>query len=675
MPPLLYASFQSNDDSRRVLICSSPTGTNWGGGEFAGEYTNNTPVQTYFKGKYWGVFLSKSNSNAILVSFSDDAIHWSKNKELPESSKGAPSVAVFKDRIWICFLNNDKNEVSPLRICSSADGVSWTRSVALPLSSLYAPSLTVFQNRLWVTMVNKVRVEEYDENRISIVSSSDGSNWVGAPPTPYKTNRTAALASFNGQLYVGYSESFVNGLTLLASPDGVKWTERSLSPRIKSAPFLAVFDSKLWISYIANQSSNPIEFVSSADGVNWSASIALNQQSPVAVSLFSRWLYLGTVTPKYQVVTVVYAPPGANGGKSTSQVTYGNGSTLGTKTSNSNSFKAGINVKASVGFAGSGGSLEFGYSTDETDSSTIEVKKSKNVSINVIGAGQDGISHDYDIFYLWLNPQLTITSDGQGLFDIQLGATTETMTIQYVYAAWLKNPATLPPGLKATLDKAGLTVEDYEQILSTNPFSKDGVKIDAERYLPTSQSFPYIPPFSPNDPVPTQTFRTENSISNSTVKSVQTSYKVGFSATIGIKGILDASLETSSTLEWTNSVSREANRTSTQEATVTVGGPSFGYQGPTDVLVYWDTVFSSFLFRFPTTAATYTGQLTDAEQKPLVSEPVALHADGQTFTTFTDHQGGFRFYAENLAEGELAVRDKKIPVQLASAKPLVRHVL
>ena len=31
----------------------------------------------------------------------------------------------------------------------------------------------------------------------------------------------------------------------------------------------------------------------------------------------------------------------------------------------------------------------------------------------------------------------------------------------------------------------------------------------------------------------------------------------------------------------------------------TVGGPSFNYTGPTNILVYWDSVYHSFMFAFP----------------------------------------------------------------------------
>src|SRR3954470_413878 len=41
----------------------------------------------------------------------------------------------------------------------------------------------------------------------------------------------------------------------------------------------------------------------------------------------------GVVQPKYKVMTVIYAPPGRNGGGSTSQVAYGSGSSTGTTAS------------------------------------------------------------------------------------------------------------------------------------------------------------------------------------------------------------------------------------------------------------------------------------------------------------------------------------------------------
>jgi hypothetical protein len=53
------------------------------------------------------------------------------------------------------------------------------------------------------------------------------------------------------------------------------------------------------------------------------------------------------------------------------------------------------------------------------------------------------------------------------------------------------------------------------------------------------------------------------------------------------------------TFTWTASASTSVNSSSTQSASATIGGPSFAYTGDVEVVVYWDTVFGSYLFAIP----------------------------------------------------------------------------
>src|SRR5262249_3377592 len=64
----------------------------------------------------------------------------------------------------------------------------------------------------------------------------------------------------------------------------------------------------------------------------------------------------GTLRPLYEVLSMFYAPPGTNGGKSTSSVDYAKGSTIGTTTSISDSFKSSVQVTTTVGGILAGGS-------------------------------------------------------------------------------------------------------------------------------------------------------------------------------------------------------------------------------------------------------------------------------------------------------------------------------
>ena len=57
----------------------------------------------------------------------------------------------------------------------------------------------------------------------------------------------------------------------------------------------------------------------------------------------------GTASPRYMVLLVVYEPPGTNGGRSTSQVVYEAGSTAGTNTGVSNTFKQSYAVSVDTG--------------------------------------------------------------------------------------------------------------------------------------------------------------------------------------------------------------------------------------------------------------------------------------------------------------------------------------
>ena len=54
-----------------------------------------------------------------------------------------------------------------------------------------------------------------------------------------------------------------------------------------------------------------------------------------------------------------------------------------------------------------------------------------------------------------------------------------------------------------------------------------------------------------------------------------------------------------SSVTFTDTNTTTTTDTTMETASVTVGGPSFRYTGPTNILVYWDSVYHSFMFAFP----------------------------------------------------------------------------
>ena len=372
---------------------------------------------------------------------------------------------------------------------------------------------------------------------------------------------------------------------------------------------------------------------------------------------------VGTVQPRYMVLTLVYAPPGTNGGKSTSSVQYGSTSSTGVKTTISTASKNsfGVDLSLDFGIFSIGGS--FSRTSTVTDSSSFEVKKSQSNTITLGGPAADGINHDEDVFYLWLNPDLAIAIDPEDNVNWNLGAAGPTMNIQAVFTGWLKNPASMPPGIQHQLSAAGLSNADYGAILAMNPFAGGAAAIDPNRFLPTSYTFPYGPPLTAADPVPTTSYVQQNTVTNQSSHTFEIKYEVGLKASVG--AALSALFKDSggkASVEWTNSSSTENTNATSQSATVTVGGPAFGYTGPTDVAVFWDTIFNSFVFAFAMDPPSASGRITDQSGKPFAHQLITLSTAGHTFTTLTGANGDYRFHRVSAGQGKLSVSGQHFTV-------------
>jgi hypothetical protein len=390
----------------------------------------------------------------------------------------------------------------------------------------------------------------------------------------------------------------------------------------------------------------------------------------------------GTARPKYMVLTVIYSPPGTTpstgggSGEPSSSVIYGNVSSTGTTSTISSSFQKGIDIKASeslsvpVGgnIAKIGATEDFNTSTKTTNTSSIAVTKSQTHTITVPGPSTDGIDHDEDYFYLWLNPQIAISIDPQDNLNWGLGVDGPTMNIQFAHAGWLKDPSKMPPGLKQQLDNAKLTTSDYKKILSLNPFADGGTKIDKDRFIPTPFSFPYEPPFAAGDTVPTETYALQSVVMSSSSKETDVTYGVSVSVSAGLEipKVFTADVTTTGTFTWTNSSTTLDTSQSTQTASVTIGGPSFGYTGSTDVLVFWDSVYNSFMFAFPHESPSVSGSVTGKDGKPVARKSVKLTVGSRPLETITSATGKFNFFHADSGSGKLDVSGEEFPVTIGS---------
>jgi hypothetical protein len=117
----------------------------------------------------------------------------------------------------------------------------------------------------------------------------------------------------------------------------------------------------------------------------------------------------GYVNPKYKIVGVMYAPPGSK-----STVTYADNSVVGSSTSVTSTFSSSDTLTISL----SGGISIFGftdkvtttssdsYTQQESSSSTVAISQTTSSSTGLSGYSDpvNGLNHDYDYIFLWLNP-------------------------------------------------------------------------------------------------------------------------------------------------------------------------------------------------------------------------------------------------------------------------------
>jgi hypothetical protein len=364
----------------------------------------------------------------------------------------------------------------------------------------------------------------------------------------------------------------------------------------------------------------------------------------------------GKIYPKFYILTVVYAPPGTKGGGSASKVQYKEGSSTGTTVSSNSSFKNGVKVTASAKAAGVTVGADFSADNTESASSKMAVEKKEGSGIDSAAPKTDGIDHTQDLIYFLVKPELAVTVDGTKL-DWSF---TGNSRMRWVRAGQLEKPETMEPNLKKELEGTyGFTAADYKQMLKSYPFASGKTAIDPNRFAYTGMNLPYQPPASADEVLPTWNMVLDNTTTTTTGKAFQTSTAVGLSvgAEGGFPGVFEAKLQTSASWTWTCTNEKSESDGKSQTAAFTLGSPSFGYEGPIGVDVYYDTLYKTFMFAFPPegSALRTSGVVRYETQGPIAGREVYLRVGGKTYRTFTNQRGEYRFYGAPLTGMEVQV--------------------
>lgn len=660
----LRLAFVANDSSSRLLICSSNDAIHWAAETKVGsESSNASPAVTTFNGKTWLAFRSNDSGHQLLICSSDDGVNWTGNTPIGQKSKTGPALCVFNGKLWVAFVAD--NSSSDILVCSSDDGVHWSNNTKVNQTTPYAPSLCVYKDKLYLAFAsshdqstNNTAGVNTSVRDVLICSSSDGTTWSGNTKVNETSKDGPSLCAFKDKLWLAFVASGGNNsLLITSSTDGTSWSgNKKMNQSSTKTPMLSTIGDAMYVAFLSDNGKNDVLVCSSTDGTTWSNNVKTNQKSWSWPALFAQKLTTGTLRPRYQVLTVVYAPPGSSGSYK-SQVKYASGSTAGTTVSISDAVKTGYEITAKVGddkaFSGSGA---YGSSTTTTNTSTLDVKKSTTTTLTLAGSNKDGINHDSDLVYICLNPLYTITADNWNNVTWAIGVDGTSMIVQYLTVEQLKNPSSIDSTLKAKLDSYGLTDADYAEILKANPMASatDTTTIDTTRYLPTTQSFPYNKPAS-DGTQPLTTLDINNTTTTTSTHQVQVQNTVTATFTQGMPNVLH--FKEVGQLQWTYTNTYGTSTTTTQTASVTIAGPGKDSQVPySDVLVYWDTVFNTFMFDFAKDQPAYSGTVPSTQGMAVSNQTVTLTSGGKTYTTVTDANGNYRFH--HVPKGQATVKVK-----------------
>lgn len=365
----------------------------------------------------------------------------------------------------------------------------------------------------------------------------------------------------------------------------------------------------------------------------------------------------GYINPKYMIVGVTYAPPGSQ-----SSVTYTDSVLVGNSTTIKDSFTDQTSVTVSVSVEGkipgftSGkvtGSFANTYAQTSSSSNMVTVNKATQVSDRTQGPSNSfvSINHDFDVIWLWLNPVLpfsflqinpqAITWGAYG-YDVndQPG-----LDIFPVYVGWLNGDIPVPADVAAVLARSwasayvwapgegpGLTGPgpgtDFATIAEADPFwqcnqapAQCPAAADLTRFtLTDNQNIVYVQAPPGGQPI-TQTYQLQYQNISVQGQGTSSTHSQTFGLDVTFSGgpfwaKLSEDFKDSHMLTWMTSVDTSITNNTTSTALASITGPtctasnggcSPQYTGPTELEIYQDNQYGTFMFLpVPGTGVAYT---------------------------------------------------------------------
>ena len=404
----------------------------------------------------------------------------------------------------------------------------------------------------------------------------------------------------------------------------------------------------------------------------------------------------GSIFPSYYIITLIYTPPGCTPSTSStgytcgsgSSVSYASGSSAGSTVSIDKSFGISTSLTAKLN---STFSVSGSYAQTSTSGSSVTISKDSNYTVtwpNPGPAGPDGINHDYDQFFIILNPLVAMSGwhdpvSGQNHVQWSLGTKNGApMRIQRVQVSYLRcalagigprpgnsgnggGPSVYDPTgscsansflqMQGPADASasngwlpGLTYDDYKQILAQDLFwdasPSNRIPIPTPRFAQQSTDFTYDQAGGPQG---SSCADQTQSISNSNTTTNSSSTQRQYQASMSLSPEFQLKLESTTSLTWTNTTSHSLTNANSQTATATVGCTSINWTGVDFVSAYYDTMYGTFLFALDDgtgRARVLQGTITDMDGDLVPHEPLKLVIGNKSYQSFSHNNGSFRIY-------------------------------
>ena len=345
----------------------------------------------------------------------------------------------------------------------------------------------------------------------------------------------------------------------------------------------------------------------------------------------------GVILPKWEVVGLTYAPPGSK-----STATYASGFMSGTSTSTASSFANDLSVVSKLatgldlfGFVDATVTTSLATDWAQEADSTYSLTLSEQYTSGLIVPGpplatgniDQGVDHDYDTVYVWINPASLIIFTGSAAvfggsyYDDRDGMTNETcdgqtyagvtgMDVVPLTIGQLKGTQPITdPCLLVRLSRpwdpylGGLTQTDYQAIAASDPFYLNpqfNPNTDTSgRYdVPLhTTSFPFVPGSA------THVYSANYTSTSVAGKSAKSTYSVAFTlageASASFLASVAANFSVTDKVTYTNTNSSTITKGTNQSISFSVVPPATGtYNGATQIQVWKDNIYGTFLF-FP----------------------------------------------------------------------------